>query len=460
MTPATAARILVVEDGLIMARDIERRLTTMGYRVAGTAFTGEDAVRKARECAPDLVLMDVNLKGAMDGIDAAEQIRRGADVPIVYVTAYSDDATLKRARVTEPFGYVLKPFEERELRTIIEIALYRHGVDRSLRENEKRYRAIAEMTPAFAYSMGVRSDGTLVTEWVTDGFRNTGLNAEDLSNLGQHVHPDDDREVKKRISSLLAGEHNVAEFRIVMKSGEQRWWLDHARPLWDEARQRIVRIMGAAQDITERKRAEQNAQEMLSAQKAVDREVRAQLFAHTRNLSGLMESLIGTKSRELSQDASIIARKLQRVLQIYERVYSARNMGQCGDLVRSLTAEVFKKQAASRVTFKIETDDLVLYPEAMAAVLVILSEILDEALQRGSQDGARGEIAVEMRARDDTRGFLQITESGMGARKELDTRRGKPAVQPVLHHFLRHLGGSLVCEKGDGIRTVVTFPLR
>jgi two-component sensor histidine kinase len=140
----TSARILVVEDGLIMARDIERRLATMGYRSAGLASTGEDAIRKARENHPDLVLMDVNLKGPIDGIQAAEQIRLAADIPIVYVTGYSDDATLARARVTEPFGYVLKPFNERELRTTIEIALYRHQVNRGLRESEQKYRTIAE----------------------------------------------------------------------------------------------------------------------------------------------------------------------------------------------------------------------------------------------------------------------------------------------------------------------------
>jgi two-component sensor histidine kinase len=183
-TGATAACILVVEDGLIMARDIERRLTTMGYRSAGVAATGEDAVRKARDNHPDLVLMDVNLKGPIDGIQAAQQIRLAADIPIVYVTGYSDDATLLRARVTEPFGFVLKPFDERELRTTIEIALYRHQVNRRLRESEQRYRAIVEQ-----HAEAMKKEHLLVDQETRDQLHAYTCSLMDLLQIITDVKP-------------------------------------------------------------------------------------------------------------------------------------------------------------------------------------------------------------------------------------------------------------------------------
>jgi diguanylate cyclase (GGDEF)-like protein/PAS domain S-box-containing protein len=130
-------RILVVEDERLVAKHIENMVRGLGYEVAGVAATGEDAVRTALGTLPDLVLMDIMLRGDMDGIAASEQIWDKAAIPVVYLTAYADEATLERAKVTDPFGYLLKPFEERELYTAIEMALYKHKTDRDLKERER-----------------------------------------------------------------------------------------------------------------------------------------------------------------------------------------------------------------------------------------------------------------------------------------------------------------------------------
>jgi PAS domain S-box-containing protein len=134
-----APAILIVEDERIVARDIQNRLTHLGYSVVGVTRFGAEAIRLADEVRPDLVLMDIRLEGDMDGVTAAREIRDRWQLPIVYLTAYADDETLARARVTEPFGYILKPFAERELRTAIEMALYKHQAERRLRESERRY---------------------------------------------------------------------------------------------------------------------------------------------------------------------------------------------------------------------------------------------------------------------------------------------------------------------------------
>jgi two-component system, sensor histidine kinase and response regulator len=131
------AKILIVEDEPIIATDLRFTLEWLGYIVCGIAGTGEDAVRLAGEHHPNLILMDVVLRGAMDGVEAAEEIRRHQDIPVVYVTANSDIATLQRAKGTDPFGYVLKPIEERELHSAIEMALYRHSTQERLKESER-----------------------------------------------------------------------------------------------------------------------------------------------------------------------------------------------------------------------------------------------------------------------------------------------------------------------------------
>ena len=118
--------ILVVEDESIVSKDIQYSLKKLGYNVVGAAATGEKAVELAGETRPDLVLMDIMLKGDMSGIDAAEQIRSKYTIPVIYLTAYADEKTLAKAKVTEPYGYIIKPFKEIDVHTSIEMALYKH----------------------------------------------------------------------------------------------------------------------------------------------------------------------------------------------------------------------------------------------------------------------------------------------------------------------------------------------
>src|SRR6476661_2278307 len=137
-------QILVVEDEVIVAQDIAGRLTKLGYAVTATVSSGEEAIQKAIENPPDLVLMDIVLKGDMDGVTAAEKIRTNRNVPTVFLTAYADDQTLQRAKLTDPFGYIIKPFQQNDLRVAIEIALHRHEIETKMRESLKAAEAVRE----------------------------------------------------------------------------------------------------------------------------------------------------------------------------------------------------------------------------------------------------------------------------------------------------------------------------
>lgn len=119
-------KILVVEDESIVSKDIQHSLKRLGYSVCGSASSADKAIELVEEHNPDVVLMDIMLKGDMNGIEAAEIIKRNHRIPVIFLTAYADEVTLSKAKITEPYGYIIKPFKEIDLHTSIEMALYKH----------------------------------------------------------------------------------------------------------------------------------------------------------------------------------------------------------------------------------------------------------------------------------------------------------------------------------------------
>jgi len=142
-----ASRILIVEDEVIVSKEIFQRLQAMGYEPVGRAVSGEQALRLTNERHPDLVLMDIRLKGPMDGIMAAEDIRHKFQTPVVFLTAYSEDDTLDRAKLAEPYGYLIKPFDDRALKSAIEIALYKHKTEEEVRSQKEILARVFDSAP-------------------------------------------------------------------------------------------------------------------------------------------------------------------------------------------------------------------------------------------------------------------------------------------------------------------------
>lgn len=140
----TKAKIMIVEDEWIAAEDTQYKLQDLGYIVSSIASTGNEAIEKAKEDKPDLVLTDIVLEGEMDGIELAKQLYSSFDIPFIYLTAYADDMILERIKTTEPFGYIVKPFTNEDLKIAIELALYKHKAE------EKRKKQIQDLSNALA----------------------------------------------------------------------------------------------------------------------------------------------------------------------------------------------------------------------------------------------------------------------------------------------------------------------
>ena len=258
-------KILIIEDEPVIASDIQNKLEGLGYSVSAVISSGEKAVEKAGELMPDLVLMDIALDGSMDGIEAAGQIREQFDIPFVYLTAYADDKLLERAKTTEAFGYMIKPFQERELHAVIELALYKCQMEKKLRESEERYRLLAENAADVIWTMDMNLRYTYVSPSI---YGLMGYTPEELLDITlDRIFPPASLELcHKTFEENLALEASgrtdpnrthMLELEQIRKDGSVIW----AEVKMSGLRDRDGRwngMLGVSRDITDRKLAEKS----------------------------------------------------------------------------------------------------------------------------------------------------------------------------------------------------------
>jgi PAS domain S-box-containing protein len=251
--------ILIVEDDIIVANNLQDRLKGLGHTVCGIASSGEEALAIAAKTRPDLVLMDIKLRGTMDGVSAALGIRSHYDIPVVYLTGYADDVTLQRAKISEPYGYILKPFEVRDLHTTIEMALHKHAIEKQLRESEEKYRNLVEHS--LQGIMIIREVPPRVLFANHPCAEITGYSVDELLALPPEetlllLHPEDRVWLLERLEAQFSGKGvpATAEFRVVRKDGTLRWVVYFASLIMFDG---SAAIQIAFVDVSERKEAEE-----------------------------------------------------------------------------------------------------------------------------------------------------------------------------------------------------------
>ncbi|MGZ7108508.1 MAG: PAS domain S-box protein, partial [Methanobacterium sp.] len=206
----------------------------LGYEVVSIASTGKDAINKAGELKPDLVLMDIFLKGNMDGIEATSKIQSAFNIPVIYLTAYSDENTLKRAKLTKPYGFLTKPVNYDGLSGAIETALYNHGLNQKLVESEEKYRRIVETANEGIWAI----DKDYITTFVNQRMAEIlGYTIEEM--VGQiytsFLFDEDEEKYELKMESLKQGTSEQYEWRIKHKNGSKIWVNISATPIKDES---------------------------------------------------------------------------------------------------------------------------------------------------------------------------------------------------------------------------------
>ena len=267
-------RILIVEDERIVAFNLKQRLAHMGYEVPGVAASGPESLDMIQRLAPDLVLMDIHIEGDMDGIEVAAKLMQAPSVPVIYLTAYSEDSTLDRARQTKPYGYLIKPFSERELHATIQMALERHAVEVALLRSERLLQQALDAASLGVLEVDTRTGHLSASSRTQDLLGWNGHQKTTLADLLSRVAEDDRIVFSARLEESLDQLKAISEeFRVHTESGVARWLKIDASH-WPNQQ-----MNGVVQDITARKHNE----------------------LHLKRLNEGLEGLVNERTAELNQ---------------------------------------------------------------------------------------------------------------------------------------------------------------
>ena len=445
MTPK--ARVVIVEDERIVGKDLENRLKSMGYTIAGMAPSGEEALEKVAELMPDIVLMDIKLKGRLDGIETAKIIKDRFDVPVIYTTAYADFATLERAEATEPFGYILKPYDDRELSITIRMAMYKRKVDRIIRKDNLKFQVLSEHA-AFGIILAGREGNIIYTNpKLEDIFGYNQAEIPDMASLMRLIFPDEEyrnhvlTEWQEKIKCEVSGEKTHGDYIMICKNGRRRQIhvtsviLEHDL-LGDDAK-----YISFITDVTERKEMEsalEKAKETAESANRAKSEFLAKMSHEIRTpmnaVIGMAELMADTKlSDEQKEYLDVILESGKHLLEIIDDIldltrieagkfkirevpFKLREL--VGNTVRPL--EVLAKEKGVLITISVEPD----VPDYLGGDPKCFSQVIHNILDNAVKFTDKGTIEVGIKKEEyegrlsSDKGFVMlrfsISDTGIG----------------------------------------------
>lgn len=406
------ARIFIVEDETIVAFNLQQRLTQLGYDVPAVAASGRESLDLIGQTKPDLVLMDIHIEGDMDGIEVAARLKKDNPVPVIYLTAYSEDSTLERARKTSPYGYLIKPFSERELHATIQMALERHMVEEALTESKRLLQQALD-----AASMGVLELDTLTTAMTISATTANLLGRQEgqpltLSDFLAGVDEKDRAHVEAKFREVLEPLKQFSEeFRLLGNARPTRWIKVDASPLSGE------RVSGVVQDISARKHAEVRLQrlneglehmvnerttelrESLKELETFSYSVAHDLRSPIRAISGLSSILLEEHRNALGDEGSkLITRIAAKSSQMGNLIDALLNLSKLSTVTPQLSEVNLSDMATEILSQQMETEPERLADVRIAAGLtahgdpVLVRSVLDNLLRNAWKFCAKREV--------------------------------------------------------------------
>ncbi|MBV8729489.1 MAG: response regulator [Acidobacteriia bacterium] len=465
--------ILPVEDERIIARDLQLRLHKLGYSVPSVASSKAEAMALLEQVHPDLVLMDIQLNGIAEGIEAAQEVRQRFDLPVIYLTAHSDTDSLEQAKLTEPFGYILKPFEDRELLAAIEMAVYKHDIERRLRETERRLRQQADMIGHSHDAVITTDPNRVITGWNAGAAEIYGWTEKEA--LGQVVP-----NFLKTKPPVPIAEMQQALERDGRWDGEIVHTAREGKLISVESRQILVRgengklagVLEIDRDITDRKRAQAALEKSLGdlhsalTEKTV---LLREIHHRVKNNLAVISSLLSMKADATDDRLAQLAleqsqQRVRSIALIHEQLYGTDRLDRIlfGEYAQQLASELETASGArSRgISITVAAEPVQLEVSQAVPCALILNELVTNALKHGFPDNRGGEVRISFCKAAAGNYELAVSDNGAGLTAASEERASKSLGMRIINILARQLDGSIEREPGSGARFVLRFPAK
>ncbi len=457
------AKILVVDDEATITTQLEERLEFMGYEVAGSAASGAEAVDRARELRPDLILMDIVMPGKLDGIEAARIIKRELDIPVVFLTAYGDDKFIQRAKEVEPYGYIIKPYQEGGLRASIEIALYNREILTQLKISEKDWRHLAENLEEAVF-LSDRQGGIFFWNQGADDLFGYSSDEAIGKKLTELMSEGTNKNTQEELLHLLeTGESDVAgEWREIVgvKKDFSRFPLELSLTPWTFKGE--TSFIGIAHDITSQRKEEALLKATLQEKEKSLKDIQARVKNHMR----VIYSLLNLQFEYLKDQKSYPSpgqglERIQALSQLQEKVYDSPELARInfGNYVENLIRRLFRSYRVDEdlIRADLQVDRVYLNMQTAISSGLIISELVSNSLRHAFPPGNKGRIRVEFHAVDEARYLLSIKDNGVGFPKDLDFQATQTQGLQIVNDLVAQLQGTIRLDRRGGTTFKISF---
>jgi hypothetical protein len=453
--------ILVVEDESIVALDVSNTLQSLGYAVLSPVESGEAALELLEQQTPDLVLLDIQLKGELDGIETAERIKREYTIPFIYLSTFSDHQTLSRAKLTEPYGYITKHSHRNDLHSMIEMALYRHHMEMQVQKQEERLSVtLKSMSDA---AIGASPDGTIMS-WNRGATRIFGYNEQEVvgKNLGfltPSFYPNEMPEVLERIKQGEEVEHY--ESLRQCRDGSIINVSVKVSPIRDPL-QRLDGVTIIARDITAKKQLEREILEISEKERGrIGRDLHDSLGQNLTGISLQLKVLESSLDEEGCSDSAEHARTIRAMIQ--DAIQQTRG------LAKNLLTVTLKSQGLSAALSELAAYSENLYGSSVRCSAQLEREITDEvtasqlyhiaqeALTNAHHHGEAHNCLIRLREFD-YEYLLQIYDDGQGLDSQMEAGLGLKIMEFRANMINAHL--SVKNNESGGVVVSCRVPKR
>jgi two-component sensor histidine kinase/AmiR/NasT family two-component response regulator len=453
-------RVLVVEDDEIVTIRIRNKLEEWGYEVVDIVNTGADAVESALLTRPDLILMDIVIKGDMDGIDAANKINKYFRVPVIYLTAFEDEDTIRRAKATIPDAYILKPFADKKLKMALDIALCRHEMQVKLKQSERKYRSLFENSlNGVAVFDILRDEENTIIDFKLIEFNSAFKSIVDMSasevvgkTLKQIIPRFDGNRIFKPLCNLQSLDDY---YRKEHYSHMLQKYFDLGAFLIEKDTLAIVLI-----DITDYKNVEKDLKSTLKEKNAFLREIHHRVNNNMQIISYFLNLQIDCM--KYPEDKEICMQTKDRInsmAMVHELLYSSRKISEINikEYVENIVHELaYTYTNPEQLKLDIEVDDLYFNLETAVPLGLIINELITNCIKHAFQPDECGRIKIVLK-KDGSKYFLRVEDDGVGLPVDLEWQDNNTVGLALVKQLTLQMDGKMGIKSDQGTSCIIEF---